>query len=54
MIFEYEKPAVEILTFLAQQPLASHAEREARDGTNGGDNVHIGTMPEVNEGVEDW
>lgn len=54
MIFEYEKPAVEILTFLAQQPLASHAEREARDGPNGGDNVQIGTMPEVSEGVEDW
>ena len=54
MIFEYEKPAVEILTFLAQQPLAGHAERESRDGTNGGDNGQIGTGPEGIEGVEDW
>lgn len=54
MILEYEKPAVEVVSFLARQPLAGRAERDARDGANGGDNVQIGTMPEVNEGVEDW
>ncbi len=55
MIFEYEKPAVEIISFVTFEHLA-RAEREARENGNtvGDDNVTIGSMPEMSEGVEEW
>lgn len=57
MIFEYEKPAVEVISFLAMEKLAT--DQDARTARDTGvqtvdDTVNLGSMPTIGEGVEDW
>ena len=53
MIFEYEKPAVEIVSFETLENLAMDGDRtRAAEGTN--DGINIPSMPDFSEDVEDW
>ena len=54
MTFEYEKPVVEIISFVSAERLA-RAERDAREGgnTTGNDQVNLPSI-DMSEGVEDW
>lgn len=57
MISEYEKPSVEIISFIVLEQLAT--EQDARTTRDAGvqtvdDTVNLGSMPTIGEGVEDW
>ena len=52
MIFEYEKPTVEVIDFEALERLARDA-KEARDGENGG-STNIGGIVSGGGGWEEW
>jgi hypothetical protein len=54
MIFEYEKPAVEIISFVALERMATDDPDRARTSEGGGDGITIPSMPDFSEGVEDW
>lgn len=55
MIFEYEKPIVEIVSFLSESHLA-RTDDEDRLRTTGGDSTTVpGSIPEAgDEEVGDW
>lgn len=54
MIFEYEKPIVEIVSFLSESHLA-RTDDDDRLRNTGGDNTTVpGTLPEVSDDVGDW
>ena len=56
MIFEYEKPIVEIVCFFSESRLARQDDDDRARTTSGGDGMEIpDSIPEIgNEGVEDW
>lgn len=55
MIFEYEKPIVEIVAFLSETSLARQDDDDRIRATTGGDGVDIpDSFPEVDEDVGDW
>ena len=52
MIFEYEKPSVEIVSFTTLEKLAADDDRNR--SAEGGDGITIPSMPDFSEDVEDW
>ena len=54
MIFEYEKPAVEIISFVALEALATDDPDRSRAVEGGNEGITIPSMPDFSEGVEDW
>ena len=56
MLIEYNKPSVEIISFMALEQMASaQQERSTRDETGGmGGSMNLPSMPEFSEGVEEW
>ncbi len=55
MIFEYEKPIVDIVMFLSESHLARADDDDRLRTTTGGDNVGIDpSYPETDEEVGDW
>ena len=46
----YEQPQVQILEFLAKEPVASNVTEPALID----DSISLGTVPSFTEGVEDW
>jgi len=54
MIFEYEKPAAEIVSFVTLETLATDDGDRTRSGEAGNEGFVIPSMPEFSEGVEDW
>ena len=53
MLFEYEKPVAEILSFMALESLAMDGDR-TRAVEGGNDGINIPSMPDFSEDVEDW